>query len=108
MFYYCFLTLIEQISRHKTTRFSLYFLFLRDQNHYSNLTSKIMKKCEQILKKRQRPNTIQILWIVKNQEKANNSPSYCCAAIKKIKQICATNGAVCKVDVIAPAILRVQ
>ena len=27
----------------------------------SNLTSKIMKMCEQILKKRQRPNTIQIL-----------------------------------------------
>ena len=41
-----------------------------------------MKMCEQILK-RQRPNTIQILWIVKNQEKANNSPSYRCAAINK-------------------------
>ena len=36
-----------------------------------------MKMCEQIL--RQRPNTIQI---VRNQEKANNSPSYPCAAIK--------------------------
>ena len=35
-------------------------------------------------KKRQHPNTIQILWIVKkNQEKANNSPSYRCAAINK-------------------------
>ena len=37
---------------------------------YSNLTSKIMKMCEQILKeqikKRQLPNTMQILWIVKN------------------------------------------
>ena len=42
-----------------------------------------MKMCEQILKKRQRPNTIQILSIVKNQEKANNSPSYRCATIKK-------------------------
>ena len=31
--------------------FSLYFLFRRDQNHYSNLTSKIKKVCEQILKK---------------------------------------------------------
>ena len=31
--------------------FSLHFLFLRDQNHYSNLTSKIMKMCEHILKK---------------------------------------------------------
>ena len=41
--------------------FSLHFLFRRDQNHHSNLTSKIMKMCEQILKKRQRPNTIQIL-----------------------------------------------
>ena len=29
----------------------LHFLFQRDQNHYSNLTSKIMKMCEQILKK---------------------------------------------------------
>ena len=28
-------------------------------------------KCEQILKKRQRPNTIQILWIVKNQDHRN-------------------------------------
>ena len=65
----------------KPLAFSLHFLFRRDQNHYSNLTSKIMKMCEQILKKRQRPNTIQILWIVKNQEKANNSPSYRCAAI---------------------------
>ena len=37
--------------------------------------------CEQILKKRQRPNTIQILWIVKNQEKADNRPSYRSAAI---------------------------
>ena len=42
--------------------------------------------CEQILKKRQRPNTIQILWIVKNQEKANKSLSYRFAAIKKNKQ----------------------
>ena len=41
--------------------FLLHFQFRRDQNHYSNLTSKIMKMCEQILKKRQRPNTIQIL-----------------------------------------------
>ena len=45
----------------KPLAFSLHFLFRRDQNHHSNLTSKIMKMCEQILKKRQRPNTIQIL-----------------------------------------------
>ena len=51
----------------KPLAFSLHFLFRRDQNHYSNLTSKIMKMCEQILKKRQRPNRIQILWIVKNR-----------------------------------------
>ena len=55
----------------KPLAFSLHFLFRRDQNHYSNLTSKIMKMCEQTLKKRQRPNTIQILWIVKNQEHRN-------------------------------------
>ena len=34
----------------KPHAFSLHFLFRRDQNHYSNLTSKIMKICEQILK----------------------------------------------------------
>ena len=38
---------------HATKRlgFSLHFLFRPDQNHHSNLTSKIMKMCEQILKK---------------------------------------------------------
>ena len=45
----------------KPLAFSLHLLlFRRDQNHFSNLTSKIIKMCEQILK-RQRPNTIQIL-----------------------------------------------
>ena len=74
----------KKIHAAKPLAFSLHFLFRRDQNHHSNLTSKIMKMCEQILKI-QRPNTIQILWIVKNQEKANNSPSYHCAAINKAK-----------------------
>ena len=62
----------------KPLAFSLHFLFRRDQNHYSNLTSKIMKMCEQILKKRQRPNTIQILWIVKNTAHQYNSNSLNC------------------------------
>ena len=57
----------KKIHAAKPLAFSLHFLFRRDQNHYSNLTSKIMKMCEQILKKRQRPNTIQIFWIVKKQ-----------------------------------------
>ena len=35
----------------KPLAFSLHFLLRRDQNHDSNLTSKIMKMCEQILKK---------------------------------------------------------
>ena len=35
----------------KPLAFSLHFLFRRDQNHYSNFTSKTMKMCEQILKK---------------------------------------------------------
>ena len=51
----------KKIYAAKSLAFSLHFMFRRDQNHYSNLTSKIMKMCEQILKKRQRPNTIQIL-----------------------------------------------
>ena len=39
----------------KPLAFSLHFLFRRDQNHNSNLTSKIMKMCEQILKKKTAP-----------------------------------------------------
>ena len=39
----------------KPLAFSLFFLFRRDQNHYSNLTSKIMKMCEQIFKKKTAP-----------------------------------------------------
>ena len=51
----------------KPLAFSLLFLFRCDQNHQPNLTSKIMKMCEQILKKGQRSNTIQNLWIVKKK-----------------------------------------
>ena len=40
----------QKIQAAKPFAFSLHFLFRRDQNHYSNLTSKIMKMCEQILK----------------------------------------------------------
>ena len=39
----------------KPLAFSLHFLFGRDQNHHSNLTSKIMKMCEQIFKKDSAP-----------------------------------------------------
>ena len=42
----------KKIHAAKPLAFSLHFLFRRDQNHYSNLTSKIMKMCEQILKKK--------------------------------------------------------
>ena len=55
------LNLEQKFHAAKPVTFSLHFLFRRDQNHYSNLTSKTMKMCEQILKKRQRPNIIQIL-----------------------------------------------
>ena len=39
----------------KPLALSLHFLFRRDQIHYSNLTSKIMKMCEQIVKKDSAP-----------------------------------------------------
>ena len=42
----------KKIHAAKPFAFSLYFPFRRDQNHYSNLTSKIMKMCEQIFKKK--------------------------------------------------------
>ena len=45
----------KKFQAEKSIPFSLHFLFRRDQNHYSNLTSKIMKMCEQILKKDSSP-----------------------------------------------------
>ena len=51
----------KKIYAAKPLAFSLHFLFRSDKNHNSNLNSKIMKMCEQIFKKRQRSNTIQIL-----------------------------------------------
>ena len=45
----------KKIHAAKPLAFSLHFLFWRDQNHHSNLTSKIMKMCEQILKKKTAP-----------------------------------------------------
>ena len=45
----------KKIHAAKPLAFSLHFLFRRDQNHYSNLTSKIMKMSEQILKKKTAP-----------------------------------------------------
>ena len=43
---------VKKFHAAKLLAFSLHFLFRRDQNHHSNLTSKIMKMCEQILKKK--------------------------------------------------------
>ena len=45
----------KKVHAAKPLAFSLHFLFRRDQNHHSNLTSKIMKMCEQILKKKTAP-----------------------------------------------------
>ena len=45
----------KKIHAAKPLAFSLHFLFRRDQNHHSNFTSKIMKMCEQILKKKTAP-----------------------------------------------------
>ena len=55
----------------KPLAFSLHFLFRRDQNQYSNLTSKIMKMCEQILKKDSAPIQFKFFELWKNQEHRN-------------------------------------
>ena len=47
----------EKFHAAKPLNFSPEYLFRRDRNHYSNLTSKIMKMCEQILKKHSRKNS---------------------------------------------------
>ena len=41
---------VTKLHAAKPLVFSLHFLLRRDQNHSSNLTSKIMEMCEQILK----------------------------------------------------------
>ena len=46
---------VKKFHTAKPLAFSLHFRFRRDQNHYSNLTSKIMKMCEQFLKKDSAP-----------------------------------------------------
>ena len=52
----------KKIHAAKPLAFSLLLLFRRDQNHYSNLTSKIMKMCEQILKKKTAPQYNSNSW----------------------------------------------
>ena len=48
--------------RVKNSRAKPLALSWRDKSHYSNLTSKIVKKMsEQLFQKRERPNTIQIV-----------------------------------------------
>ena len=67
----------------KPLAFSLHLLFRCDQNHYSNLTSKIMKMCEQILKKKTAPHyNSNSLNCKKKQEHPNIAP-LCFAAIKR-------------------------
>ena len=50
----------------KLFAFSLHFLFQRDQNHYSKLTSKIKKICDPILGKDSAPIKLKIFEIKKN------------------------------------------
>ena len=51
----CSKTLVNNVHAAKPIAFSLHFQFRCDQNHYSNLTLKIMKMCEQIFKKDSAP-----------------------------------------------------
>ena len=74
-----FKTRAKNLHAAKPLAFSLHFLFRRDQNQYPNLTSKFMKMCEQIFKKRQRPITIQILR--KNCKKKPRAPQYSSAQL---------------------------
>ena len=73
---------VKTLHAAKPLAFSLHFLFRRDQNHYSILPSKIMKMYEQILKNSAQYNS-NSLNCKKNEEKADNSHNYRCAAIKK-------------------------
>ena len=46
---------VKKFHNAKPLAFLIHFLFPREQNHYSNLTSKIMKMCEQSIKKDSAP-----------------------------------------------------
>ena len=88
----------KKIHAAKPLAFSLHFLFRRDQNHHSNLTSKIMKMCEQILKKKTAPqnnsNSLNCKkdrapiqsnsWIVKKDRAPIQSNSW---SVKKIEAL---------------------
>ena len=67
-------TRLKKFQAAKPLAFLLQFLFRREQNHYSKLTSKIMKMCDQILKKKTAPQYNSYSLICKKNEKANNSP----------------------------------
>ena len=56
--------------------------FRRDQNHHFNLASKFMRMCEHIFKKRQRPNTGQLL--VKQESAKIIAVERLTAAMKRI------------------------
>ena len=67
----------KKIYAAKPLEFWLHFLFRRDQNHYSNLTSKIMKMCEQILKKHSRTNPdVQFKELSLTKQKTRPSTDY--------------------------------
>ena len=63
----------KKFTPQKPLAFSLHFLFRRDQNHHSNLTSKVMKMCEQILKKKKK-TAPQYNWNSLNCKKTKRKP----------------------------------
>ena len=78
----------KKVHAEKPLAFSLHFLFRREQNHYSNLTSKIMKMCEQILKKKTAPQYNSNSLNCKNQEHRNiASLSLQLRSYKKLAQL---------------------
>ena len=70
----------------KPLAFSLHFLFRRDQNHYSNLTSKIMKMCEQILKKTAPQYNSNSLNCKKTKRRPIIAPAIAVRLLKKIRR----------------------
>ena len=76
----------------KPLAFLLHFLFRRDQNHYSNLTSKIMKMCEQIFKKKTAPQYNSNSLNCKKKD-FSNTPL---RVVKKTAPQCNSNALNCK------------
>ena len=87
VFSLCFIFRAKSFHTVKPLAFSLHFLFRRDQNHYSNLTSKIMKMCEQIIKKDSAPIQFKFFELQKTKRRPIIAPAIAVWLLTRFKKV---------------------